>query len=202
MRYIFQQMATNFLSEAKKQDLLTPMSKRGAREWFRSSAREISKVNAKQFMSDTRNLRANLGPRSIGKLYMFYYEPKHRAKLPYYDSFPLVYPISFTKNGFLGLNLHYLPPYLRSRLMDSLYTLINNEKMDGTSRLRISYQILKSSTRFRYFRPCVKSYLFTHVHQKFLLVPPQDWDKALLLPTERFKKRSKAYVWSRSEEKL
>ena len=52
----------------------------------------------------------------IGALYFFVYDPKTKADLPYYDRFPLVLPLKREPDGFLGLNLHYLPIPLRIKL--------------------------------------------------------------------------------------
>ena len=51
----------------------------------------------------------------MGGLYFFYYNPVTKDDLPYYDKFPLVMPLKRESDGFLGLNLHYLP--LRYRIM-------------------------------------------------------------------------------------
>ena len=71
-----------------------------------------------------------------GKMYFFHYSPKLKDKLPYYDSFPLVIIIEMYGDGFLGLNLHYLPLKMRMNLlgrvrfvclMKSSRTLLNIE---------------------------------------------------------------------------
>lgn len=134
---------------------------------------------------------------------MFFYDAKHKKTLPYWDKFPLVFPLDFWQandgtNRMLGINLHYLPPVFRAKLMDALYTTANNKKFDKTTQLRISYQILKSASKFRYFKPCVKEYILERVASPFMYVNPKRWDMALLLPTERFQKKSKQYVWNDS----
>ena len=52
------------------------------------------------------------GRRIIGSMQMFFYDPKHKETLPYYDKVSFVNYIKTRKGGFLGLNLHYLPPIL------------------------------------------------------------------------------------------
>jgi hypothetical protein len=190
------------LNEAAEDARVNPRNKRKAREWFRDRAGRIRKINNTRLLVNKDNLKSSLGTRAIGKMFMFYYDPKHKQTLPYYDRFPLVFPIHFYPDGFLGINLHYLPLNARAKLMDALYTTLNNQKMNGTTKLRISYEILKSSAKFRYFRPCVKRYLAQHVANQFLYIDPEDWDKALMLPTERFVKRTKGYVFNRSMAKL
>ena len=57
-----------------------------------------------------------------GHMYLFEYDAKFAKKLPYYDSFPLVYVIKSTRREFWGMNLHYMSPKKRAwvvkRLMD------------------------------------------------------------------------------------
>lgn len=121
-----------------------------------------------------------------GYMYMFVYDAKHKDTLPYYDRFPLVFPFSVQSDGFTGINMHYLPHILRARLMDALYNLTTNNKFDEKTRLRMSYDILNASSRYKMFAPCVKRYLYSHLKTRFLLVPSNEWDVALFLPLERF----------------
>ena len=64
----------------------------------------------------------------IGKMYIFTYDAKHKDTLPIWDSYPLVFPINFYSDGFLGINLHYLPPLARVAIMRNLDDLKNNNK--------------------------------------------------------------------------
>lgn len=177
------------------------MSEKAARNWYRAEASKVKRVNANEVI-DPKNLRTDLNAQNIGQMFMFFYNPKHKQTLPYYDMFPLVFPIKLYTDGFLGLNLHYLPRNYRAKLMDALYYTINNQKNDKTTRLRITYSILESSSRMRYFKPCVKRYLDDHVMQKFIYIDPENWDKALMLPTERFMKRPSNYVHRESVSTL
>lgn len=161
-----------------------------ARSWYRNESAKLKQVNEKKLI-DPKNVRTQITYQNMGQMFMFFYNPKHKDTLPYYDRFPLVFPIDLYDGGFLGINLHYLPQKLRATLMDALYTTINNKKNDKTTKLRLSYKILKESSRMRYFKPCLKSYLNGHVLQKFLYIDPNNWDKALMLPTEQFMKKTK-----------
>lgn len=179
-------------------------NKEEAREWFKKEAESITRVNPKRMLEtgaafeNMNNLSAN----SIGKMYMFFYNAKHKDTLPYWDKFPLIFPIEYYKDSMLGINLHYLPPVIRAQLMNALYETVNNEKMNKTTKLKISYQILKNSTKFKLFNPCVKKYLFSNVKSQFQYVKPEYWDAALLLPSERFQKKSKEKVWQDSMNKI
>ena len=135
-------------------------------------------------------------------MYAFKYDPKTKADLPYYDTFPLIFPIRFEKDGFLGINFHYLPYRLRARLMDALYSNLTNKNYDDTTRMKISYSILQGAAKYRFFKPTLKKYLRTHVRSQFLEIHWNEWDIALFLPTESLKKADAGTVWQDSRKKI
>lgn len=195
--YIFQTLA-----QRGKVDNVQAKDREYARDWYRDTARRVKTVNRAKMMNDPQNVVETLSTQSIGKMYSFFYDPKNKATLPYYDQFPLVFMIGPKEGGFLGINLHYLPSVFRAKLMDSLYTIINNQKYDKTTKLKISYELLNSASRFRYFQPCLKHYLFDHVQSHFLNIQPEFWDAALMLPTEKFRKADIDTVWNQSRSKV
>jgi hypothetical protein len=136
----------------------------------------------------------------VGSMYMYYYDPKHKKTLPYYDRFPLVFPYRKVEGGFMGLNLHYLPLNYRAKLMDALYDVANNDKFDETTKLKFNYSILSNASKFKYFAPCIKHYLTDQVRSRFLYVYPSEWDVALFLPLERFQGATKQKVWAESKK--
>lgn len=193
MAYIFQSLA----KKASKAGIANDFSRESI-SWFRDAAQQVASVSAPRLMTDKRNVQPSLTVKNIGQMFMYFYDPKHKDTLPYYDKFPLILLVDFTTDGFYGLNLHYLPPALRARLMDSLYELKNNDKYDDTTKLKLSYNILKSASRYKYFAPCFKKYLHDYVRGQFLYVQTENWDKALMLPTERFAKANKSQVFKDS----
>ena len=138
----------------------------------------------------------------MGGLYYFYYDPKTKNDLPYYDKFPLVMPLKRESDGFIGLNLHYLPIKYRINFMRKLLPLAIYNDEDEIKRIRITYPILDSSKRYREFRPCIKKYLYSHIRSKILSIEPQEWDIALYLPIQQFKKESAKTVWQESVEQI
>lgn len=192
MAYIFQQLAKRGSNAG-----IDPNKVADAREWFRDAAKNVSSVSPNRLMSSGKgNLQSSVGIEDIGSMFMFFYDPKLKDVLPFYDTFPLVFPIEIYEDGFLGLNLHYLPPKGRANLMDALYATKNNDKYDKTTRLKISYRLLKGASRFSGYDACVKRYLINHVGSNFLYVDPANWDMAIMLPTERFKGARKQTVWN------
>lgn len=169
-----------------------------AREWYRETARKIRNINERKMMRDDPERLSSKQP-IIGSMYSFYYDPKYKQELPYYDRFPLIFPFKKIRGGFFGINLHYLPLQLRAKLMDGLYEYANNTRYDESTKIRLNYQLLTQTATLKWFKPCVKHYLNEHVRSKFMYVYPSEWDIALFLPTERFTKATKAQVWSDSK---
>ena len=155
-----------------------------SRDWYREKAGAVRSINTVSLLNKhPEQQRSAILP---GFMYMFGYDAKHKDTLPYYDRFPLIFPFQVTADHFMGINLHYLPLQYRARLMDALYSITTNKKFDEKTRLRISYDLLNSSAKYRYFEPCVKKYLKSQLKTRFLLVPSAEWDIALFLPLERF----------------
>ena len=171
-----------------------------AREWFRETAGKMNRVNEREMMRGEVS-RMTTQP-LLGSMYMFYYDPKYKEELPYYDRFPLIFPYQKVKGGFMGLNLHYLPLQFRAKLMDGLYDYANNTRYDESTKLKLNYELLTRASKLRWFQPCIKHYLTQHVQSKFMYVYPSEWDIALFLPTERFVKAKKNQVWMDSKRML
>jgi hypothetical protein len=168
-----------------------------ARVWYREQAKKAGKINETTLMRDKDNTFENQF--RIGNLYAFYYDPKHKKTLPYYDRFPLIFPINRAAGGFLGINFHYLPLPLRAKLMDNLYDIVNNDKYDETTKLKISYDVLNGATKYKEFRPTIKHYLTKQIRSKLLYINPVEWDIALFLDTARFEGATKTEVWKDSK---
>jgi len=175
-----------------------------ATNWLRQTASKAASrhVSPTRIMSQKQMMTRARGGITIGQMYLFAYDPKHKKTLPYYDRFPLIFPFDYADGGFYGINLHYLSPQHRAQLMDALYGLINNLDQDETTQLRLSYQILKRSSKFKYFAPCVKHYLNSHVQSPFYYINPDEWDAALFLPLQRFEKASSSKVYVDSINKV
>lgn len=170
-----------------------------AQDWFRGKAKNLT-VNRQQLLKDDR-LTIRQRPGS-GRMYHYFYDPKYRETLPYYDMFPLIIMVGPAEGGFYGLNLHYLHPILRAKFLDKLVEVSSNKKYDENMKLKISYDMLKSASKLKEFQPCFKHYLYKHVDSKIAEVHAPEWEIAIFLPTESFQKKSKTAVWASSRGKI
>lgn len=170
-----------------------------AKEWFRMKAQMARNIDTAKVLQQS-NAASKRTTTKIGQMFLFAYDAKHKDTLPYYDRYPLIFPFRKLNDGFLGINMHYLPPMLRARLMDALYDNLTNTKMDESTRIKISYQILSSSSKFKYFQPCVKRYLNSQLDSKLIYIDPKEWDFALFLPLQKFKGASITTVYKDSRK--
>jgi len=168
--------------------------------WFRRQVQDLTNVNRSRLLKDSAlDIRTKPMP---GKMYMFRYDAKTKETLPFWDRFPLIFMVEPAKGGFYGLNLHYLPPTIRAVFFDKLMQISNNKRYDHTTKLKLSYDILKGASRFNAFAPCFKRYLSKQLKSQPTFVPADLWEVVLFLPTEHFIGASKQTVWKNSRSKI
>ena len=185
------------IKESLAKEGYTPRSS-AARQWLKAKVGELRPTPA-ALMKDRERLKDKS---IIGKMYFFFYDPKTKDSLPYYDRFPLVIPIERYSDGFLGLNLHYIHPKQRIILLDKLSDTATNRRFDEKTKLRLSYQYLSAASTAFQAMPCIKRYLFNHLTSRFLEIPADEWDIAALLPVEQFEKASKSKVYAESRKRF
>jgi hypothetical protein len=162
-----------------------PLQSTRSQQWFKSRSTSIVS-------------RTTVSTPVVGSMQFFNYMPKHKDTLPYYDTFPLVIVVDILDDGFTGLNMHYLPPLERAKLMDALYQITDT----GKDVLSLSYRLLKSTSRLRSFRPCYKRYLNKYIRSNTMTIQRDDWNAVLFLPLARFEKASVSVVHADSLKKI
>ena len=159
--------------------------------WYRSAVKQVAssyKKDLSKFIRDERQTNEDENTlrryTKEGHLYMFEYKAKMKY-LPYYDRNPLVYVIKSSPTEFFGANLHYMNPKKRIMAVKRL--------MEG--RIDIP-------------KKCFHKYLQNHVDGLLLDLSIDEWDTAILLPTEDFVKNigstafpyDKELVWEETSE--
>lgn len=188
---------TGSVMDRVKQAMMSPGSRSKAQkdslEWFYKTIR----ASKDEYKAGSFNL-AN-SP-LIGGMYHFIYDPKHKATLKYYDKFPLAIPIEVYNDGVLCMNLHYLPPILRAKLLD---LLIERYKRSTNARtyMEVSYSILKAAAGAKMFEPCLHRYLTDHIRSGIVEVTPDLWEEVAFLPSQKFEKATHQEVWADSKKR-
>ena len=166
-----------------------------ANTWFAKKAKALGPIGAPKMLKDDRLEKTEA---SSGDMVMYVYDPKLKKSLPYYDTFPLTIVVGPAKDGFYGINLHYLPPKVRAIFLDKLGDITNNKKFNKTTKFKITYNLLKATKNYRYFKPCFKHYLTKNVNSSVMKVSAEEWNIAIFLQTAQFKKKSVQTVWADS----
>ena len=164
-------------------------------DWFRDKIKEFGQPGAMDLIRDGKQRRTPF----FGRLNMFFYDPKLKTKLPYYDTFPLVLPLERYPDGFLGINFHYLPINLRIRLLDRMVDFSNNTKFDESTTLDVDYTGVKG---IRLVKRTLKRYLSGRVKTNFRRIDADEFTVATLLPVQRFSKASADTVYSDSRSMI
>jgi hypothetical protein len=180
---------------------VNPSDVRKSQSWYQAQVAQLRNIPG-SVNSMLKGKAENLTSRIIpGKLYLFQYDALHKKTLPYWDAMPLVFPFRKLPDGFLGLNLHYLPYGLRFKLMGALLELtINTPGADHA--MVASYNMLNSSSKYTGMQPCVKHYLNTQLRSRFLNIPHDQWLAAAMMPLEQFHGASKDTVWRQSRKAI
>ena len=154
--------------------------------WYKKKVADLSnRISAARLMRDGTLKKAP----SFNKLHFFRYNPKLKATLPYYDTFPLVMPIQSAKGGFLGINFHYLPIPLRMRLLETL----------DKRGFRGDYSKLKN---IREVKPTIKHYLRRQFVSGFLELEEDDYAPSIFMPVAQFRKAGASQVWRDSRRMI
>ena len=169
-------------------------------KWFQDKVQGLNRPSVASLMSD--DALDPQGTSVIGEMYMYMYDPKLKKTLPYYDRFPLTIMVDEAPGGFYGINLHYLPPDIRAIFLDKLLALGPKNPKPNSRLTKMRYDLLKGSAKYREFKPCFKHYLAKHVKSKFVRVPITEWEIAIFLPVEQFRKANKNTVWTESKKRI
>lgn len=135
----------------------------------------------------------------VGGIFQYVYDAKTKDKLKYWDKFPIVIPIEFYDDGFLGLNLHYMPPKIRIKILDKLMSYQKTIKTGTNGKrvyMQLSYEMLKGLHHIPGFDFMIKRYLYNHIRSKMMRIGSKYWKDVAYLPTQRFEKASETTVWA------
>ena len=193
-------MANKLIELTKKKSAIDlEFLSRESLAWFKKEIRNIQSPS--ELANDILKLRRK-SAFEVGGLYHFVYDPLLKNKLPYYDTFPLVIPLSKGADGFTGLNLHYLPPMQRAIFLDKLIDFDFETNKDEQKRIKISYDILSITRTLKEFRPCMKYYLNSQVKSRIVPIKTSEWETAVFLPTAIFVGARSSKVYAESIKRI
>lgn len=152
-------------------------------KWYQNRIKHIggsSLRNPRSLIHDEEGHGVARARPGFGELNLFGYFPKDPERLNYYDLYPIVLPLVRHRNGFTGLNFHYLPVTLRVKLLTILAEAYGDE---NTQRINVTYFMIRS---MRLIKPVIRRYIRTEVRTLYLRIPLDDMLIGILLPVQQF----------------
>lgn len=158
-------------------------------EWFRTKAATASDMEARKQLFGATDRQHD--QTMAGKLYFYKYDAKTKEKLEMWDKYPMTMVLEAYSDGFLGLNLHYLPKGSRMTLLKSFDKYAKEYHIEtgvttgkGVSNWELLIKSFNGSGVSSLPKKCLKRYLFTHVRSRFVEIYPNEFDKAIQLPID------------------
>lgn len=170
---------------------------REALNWYRREISQLGNINKLKLLGD--NIKYQQSAPEVGSFCLYFYSPKHKDTLPYYDTFPLMLSLPTTRHEIAGLNFHYLPPMERLKLLQVIIG-IQGSNFSKAHKLSATYEAVKGITNL--YKPTYHAYLYKHIKSKVVIIPIQSAVPAVFLPIASFKKASQTSVWKDSKSMI
>jgi len=186
------QMARKAIGSELTQSVMAPKRVSNSKKTKKSVAWFRKKVgdSAKGFKR-----KATLRP---GRMFTFGYDAKLKAILPYWDKFPLIIVLDVYKDGFLGLNFHYISPIERAKFFNKMMKFATEKKepedMSDKAFFNVTWDAVKN---IKGADKMIHKYLYGHVRTSLLEAPPNEWENVIFLPYQRFVGASAKAVWGK-----
>jgi hypothetical protein len=169
--------------------------KPNAVQWFRKALSDIRKLKIgkstdyQPLLTDrTRTPFKKLK----GQVLIFGYKPNKKTK--FYDRYPLVLVLDVRGTQLLGLNLHYIPPADRIKLILLMNSALYNQKETNLQKTRIRlFSILTKKIFNKYLGTVLNKYEMKNIIGKPKLTSPEEWSYLAFLPVFKGISPSKLY---------
>lgn len=168
-----------------------------ALNWYRQQISNLGNINKLKLLGD--NIKYQQSRPEIGRFCMYFYSPKYKEELPYYDAFPLILTLPSEKYEIAGLNFHYLSPMDRLKLLQAIME-IQGSNFSESHKLIATYELVKGATEL--YKPTYHAYLYKHIKSRVVVIPMESVVPAVFLPIASFKKASQTKVWSAGKKLL
>lgn len=175
------------------------LSDPAATRWLAKNLSAIkSEMRPNSFVKGSRKIirKNQLTP---GRMVFYAYDPKTQDELPFWDAFPIVIILHPKPKGFLGLNLHYIPPSVRATFINNLIKFVDDPNWAVNNNyqalIKVTYPILKNTNKLKPYRPCIKRYLYSHIISEIAFIPSAEWKSVPFFPLDKFQGATRQEVW-------
>jgi hypothetical protein len=193
---IIQSYINKFQQAATSNAALVRHSK-ASLDWFRKRVSKDLRHNRRRLLRDHGDYRTRAGRENktlIGRLYFFEYAAEEAGdrELGVYDRFPMVFIFNTslsTQNKKLihAINMHYLVPRERAVVYLKLMKLRNKKGWTHATKLKASWELLKSVADHELLQRAVHSYRVDRIiNHKMVEIHAADWEIATFLRLEQW----------------
>lgn len=173
----------------------TKNNQKSALQWLKESLRGINKTQkgkASDYTEILSDKDRNLKRRLLGQVVLFRYKPSSQVK--FFDRYPLVIITNITGSGFSGINLHYIPPMDRMRMILLMGSLLFNRKETDIQKIRVKVLSLLNKKIFaKYYGTVFNNYTTKNILGKPKITTPEEWTNFAFLPVFKGINPSKLY---------
>jgi hypothetical protein len=142
-------------------------------EWFKNAMKRSNSIEDIKYFKP-------IGYTIIGRMFMYRYDPKLKDTLTVWDEYPLVIPFRIERDGWYGINLHFLPIEYRVALIGALLT------HTAKQRAKINFDGIVALIKRGKLDGAIKHYLASHVKSRLITVDARYWRNAVHLPLQKF----------------
>ena len=121
-----------------------------------------------------------------GNMYFYKYLAEPTNIL--FDRFPLIFMIRKKGMLFEGINFHYIPVKWRMPLFEDMKIFFDSDEIEDDTRLRVKAfrNLIMTNRKYRFAKIALHRYRKNHIRSKMIMIPPTEWQKAILQPAEKF----------------
>lgn len=166
-------------------------------DWFRKRVSKDLKYNRRRLLVDHGDYRTRKGRENrtlIGRLYYFEYDAVEAGdrELGVYDRFPMIFVFNTSRSKedkllIHAINMHYLVPRERALVYLKLMKLRNKKNWTNATKLKASWELLKSVADHDLLKRAVHSYRVDRIlNRKMVEIHAEDWEIATFLRLEQW----------------
>lgn len=188
-------------SEAYKRRQEKIFYQQQSKRWFELEANRLLR---EEYRTRTEAVRKEGKPATTvfnGELIFFNYSPKTKPTLPHWDTFPVVLVLAILRNGFIGINFHYLHYEDRVKLFILLREQHAIQRHAKNEKISVKWKDIKNIRKFRLFKYAIKRYLYSRVKSRVKRINKEEWIKVIHTNLELFYREPKTQVWKGGKRK-
>jgi hypothetical protein len=157
----------------EQRDILEDLGYEQRGFWYAKDGRMVSKIELTEALQENKSQNPSKDQYPL-QFWMFTYDAKNKARLPVWDTFPVVFVTDFTGGGFAGINIHYIDKQARKTLLQEIMNILDDDGDPGEAMALIS----EVGSNYKGY----KKYLNSYVRTAKIQIPRAMWEEAFDSP--------------------